>query len=49
MAIFTSEDFDSYADGNNLSGRSGGTGWTNNWATSGTNVLVTNARHQSGT
>jgi hypothetical protein len=49
MAVFTTENFDSYADGNNLSGLSGGVGWTNNWSTSGTNVLVTNARSQSGT
>lgn len=48
MAFLCTENFDSYANGDNLSGKSGGSGWTTNWVSAGTGE-ITNAQAQSGT
>ncbi len=47
MAIIASENFDSYANNDDLSGKSGGSGWSSNWATVGT-TICSNGQAQSG-
>jgi hypothetical protein len=48
MAFVATENFDSYANGDNISGKTGGSGWTTAW-TNGDPGSVTNAQAQSGT
>lgn len=46
MAFLATENFDSYTNGDDINGKSGGSGWTTNWA-SGAGAAVTNAQFQS--
>lgn len=46
MAIIVSENFDSYANGDNLNTKNGGSGWSGAWSTSGT-VTCSNVQSQT--
>ena len=50
MAFVCTENFDSYADNDNLNGKSGGSGWTSNWGSTFTGpATVQNTQAYSGT
>jgi len=42
------ESFDTYSNGNSISGLSGGTGWNGNWVLNSGTVTITNGEAQSG-
>jgi hypothetical protein len=49
MAWPASENFDSYANGDALNGKNGGSGWSSAWALAGGAPTISNAQAQSGT
>lgn len=47
-AVLVEETFDSYTEGNDISGKSGGTGWTSNWAVNKAGMDTIEAGNVSG-
>lgn len=49
MSFLATENFDSYTNGDAINGKSGGSGWSTNWSSTGAGADVTNTQAQSGT